>query len=273
VRKYIGIDFSGAARPWRPKCGKPTVWIATVTDGDGCILEDLRPVQELAGVGNPFERLVALLQLGDFEAAAIDAPFSLPCRHMPKGNYSEFLASIRALPNGPDRPFPMGGSILALGESVAQKTSAKPYRATEKHWINLGVNTRSTMWNGVRPGSPFAAACLSLLSRASRPVWPWHALERGMLVEAFPAAQLRHWGLPYQGYSGDQDTANRQNIVEFISTIVKLDLPSQEIMLNSPDALDAVLCCFAAIAVVTDQFEPVLHNCDDGMIAVLRSIK
>jgi hypothetical protein len=45
---------------------------------------------------------VKLLAAGDFEAAAIDAPFSLPLAHMPRGGHAELLQQIRALPNGPE---------------------------------------------------------------------------------------------------------------------------------------------------------------------------
>ena len=273
MNRYLGIDFSGGAGPWKVKCKKPTVWIATVQQANAYILSDLRPVQELEGSGEPFERLVNFLKLGNFAAAAIDAPFALPARHMPNVSYLQFLKEIRVLPHGLDRPFPRGATLVTLGELAAAKTSSKPYRATEKHWIDRGVNTRSTMWNGPRGGAPFTAACLSLLSRIERPIWPWHPASTGMLVEAFPSAQLRFWGLPHQGYTGNQGTTIRQKIIEFISSIVKLDVSSRNEMLNSPDALDAVICCFAATAVSTEQFELVPHNCEDGMIAVLKSTK
>lgn len=42
------------------------------------MLLDLRPVQNLPSDGKPFDRLVTLLSASQYEAAAIDAPFSLP---------------------------------------------------------------------------------------------------------------------------------------------------------------------------------------------------
>lgn len=269
MQRYVGIDFSGGANPWKMKCKNPAVWIATVHDDEGYALTDLRPVQNLGGFGKPFERLVAFLKLGNFAAAAIDAPFALPSEHMPRGYYSQFLDQIRSLPNGTDRPFPLGAAIQALGETVAAKASKKPYRKTEKHWANLGVNTRSTMWNGIRGGSPFTAACLSLLSQVNRPVWPWHPVGEGMLVEAFPAAQLRWWGLPHQKYSGIAGRSNREKIIESMTTFLNTDIEARRLMMDSSDALDAVISCFAAIAVSTNRFEPPDHAIDDGMIAVL----
>lgn len=188
MSRFIGIDFSGAARPWRPLISRPTVWLAIAEDNsDGLRLAKLIPVQSLAGDGQPFDRLVALLAAGDFEAAAIDAPFSLPLAHLPKGGHVELLQQVRGLPNGPDRPFPLGSTIVALGEAVAPRVQAKPLRETEAYWVAEGVNTRSTMWNGPRGGAPFTAACLRLLERSERPSWPWAAMQSGILSEAFPA--------------------------------------------------------------------------------------
>jgi hypothetical protein len=110
------------------------------------------PVQQLSGTGTPFDRLVKLIAAGEFDAAAVDAPFSLPSRHLPPGGHSELLRSIRALPNAPDRDFPLGSAIVLLGENATAKNQdkPKPLRQTEKYWAERGVNTRSTMWSGTR---------------------------------------------------------------------------------------------------------------------------
>ena len=77
--RFLGIDFSGNHLMWRPGCGRSNVWISEVRkDIEGLTLVDLKPVQRLPGDQHPFERLADLLREGDFEAAAIDAPFSVP---------------------------------------------------------------------------------------------------------------------------------------------------------------------------------------------------
>jgi hypothetical protein len=169
---FIGIDFSGSARPWKSKVSRPTVWIACVRVHSKPVLKDLLPVQALDEARcPPFERLVRLLAAAEFEACAIDAPFSLPTIHMPPGDHPELLHRVRELPNAIDRPFPLGSAIVSLGESICTKATAKPLRSTEKYWADRGVNTRSTMWSGPRGGaSPFAAACLRLLERSERRV-------------------------------------------------------------------------------------------------------
>jgi hypothetical protein len=115
AKTFVGIDFAGGSRPWRTSVSRPPVWIAIVSGADEPRLERIAPVQALDGDGTPFERLVRLLATDNFEAAAIDAPFSLPNAHMPQGGQTELLRNVRAIPNAPDRPFPSGADILNLG--------------------------------------------------------------------------------------------------------------------------------------------------------------
>jgi hypothetical protein len=94
------------------------------------------------------------------------------------------------------------------------------------------------------------AACLMLLHAASRPVWPWVPNEPGQLVEAFPAAQLKTWGLPHQKYNGTGavPAANRREIVAELADRVELGDYRSQVLANA-DALDAVVAAFAAVAV------------------------
>src|SRR5262245_58903840 len=97
---FIGIDFSGASRPWRPNITAPTVWLAIAKLRGGSLrLEELKPVQALNGHGHLFDQLISLLAKRDFEVAAIDAPFALPLRHMPGGLHAELLRLVKALPD------------------------------------------------------------------------------------------------------------------------------------------------------------------------------
>jgi len=266
---FIGIDFSGGARPWRRSVSHPTVWLAIVQDGgDGLRLIELMPVQSLQGNEMPFDRLVKLLAAGDFEVAAIDAPFSLPSAHMPPGGHPELLRRVAALPDGPDRPFPLGESIIELGEAVAPKDQAKPLRQTEKDWASRGVNTRSTMWDRPRGGAPFAAACVRLLERSGRPCWPWATFQHGILVEAFPAAQLRHWGLPHQGYSGPLSANVRAKILAKLNERLRVSAFHAQIIIENTDALDAVIAVFAGIAVAKRAVVGFRVPYADGFIAV-----
>jgi hypothetical protein len=223
MSRFLGIDFSGGARPWRRNVAHPTVWVADAEDAGGRLrLLDLRAVQSLEGDDEPFGRLTRLLAAGEFQAAAIDAPFCLPLRHMPERGHVELLRLVSELPLGAERPFPSGAAIVSLGEVRAPKLQLKPYRETEDYWRSRGVTTRSTMWNGPRPGAPFTAACLRLLQQSGRPCWPWAIIQSGLLVEAFPAAQLRQWGLEHQNYWKTDAIDVRKSIVSGLEQRVSI---------------------------------------------------
>jgi hypothetical protein len=236
------------------KTSRTKVWVATAnSDGASLALRDIRPVQDLPGSGAPFDRLVDRLRLGDYIAAAVDAPFSIPKAHIPVGGWEQLVQMIDGKPPAPDRPFPAGETLLDIARSVSPILKAKPLRDTEDRWRKRKVNTRSTLWNGGprrggRPGAPFACGCLKLIARTGRPCWPWRPADGGALVEAFPAAQLRQWGLPYQGYDGETGAATRRKIIDGLHDRIRLDADLASRLHESADALDAVLCIFGAIA-------------------------
>ena len=265
---YLGIDFSGGAGPWKPRCRKPTVWIAAVEDGTTPRLIDVRPVQNLTGDGTPFARLVALLRSGNFLAAGIDAPFAIPARHFPAGGHRELLNLVNQIEPAADRPFVSGAALVEFAAGIAVLDQKKPYRETEKLWIERGVNTRSTLWNGPRGGAAFTAACLTLLARSERPVWPWTS-GPGMLVEAFPAAQLRFWGLPHKGYGKPEQDGVRAQILVGLAKHINISETHRISLMESPDALDSVIASFAAMAAVRS---PTLAQYPaDGLIAVMNA--
>jgi hypothetical protein len=115
------------------------------------------------------------------------------------------------------------------------------------------------------------AACLYLLSKTGCPIWPWSTDVPGLLAEAFPAAQLKHWKLPFQRYNHQDElgTANRKTIVAFLeSRWLELGEFKQK-LLDSADAIDAVLCAFAAKAVSEGELATQAEVFDDeGQIAV-----
>ena len=269
MSKFIGIDFSGGARPWRFSVHEPTVWIATIRHIDGKPqLDTLIPVQELPGTECPFDRLVTLLESDNFEVATIDAPFSIPSAHLSSGRHADLIERVRALPNGPDRPFPMGRCILELANPELLVLERKPLRQTEAFWASKRVATRSTLWNGPRGGAPFAAACLRLIERTGRPCWPWSTFQPGILAEAFPAAQLYQWSLPYKKYSGQEGRANREIIIDDLRDRIHIDSHNARLMLASPDALDAVLATFGAIAIAEGTVVGFSDAPNDGFIAI-----
>ena len=262
----LGIDFSGGADPWRARCSRPTVWIATIEDLGAPRLIDIRPVQNLPGEGEPFSKLVTLLRAGSFAAAGIDAPFSVPAEYLPPGGHDELLDRVKGLSAAPDRPFPSGAALVELVAESAPLNRKKPHRETEQVWVRHGVNTRSTLWNGPRGGAAFTAACLTLLARSERPIWPWK-YGPGMLVEAFPAAQLRTWALPHRGYGKPEQRDARETILIGLAGRLDFTASQRNAMLEFPDALDAAIAAFGAIAAVREA-APAAHP-GDGLISVM----
>jgi hypothetical protein len=248
-RLCVGIDFSGDHLMWSAGCGRSNVWIAEVECGSSSpTLRSVQRVQQLDGGGHPFDRLVRYLRGTDFAAAAIDSPFSVPAAYLPAGGHSELLKLVGEAKRYDDRPFLCAQEFVDLILDGRTLTAKKPLRRTEHYWQAKGVNVRSTLWAGARGGAAMTAACLRLLYTAGRPIWPWTQTGRGLLAEAFPAGQLRHWNLSYQRYAGDTDIDTRRSIVEAISH--RIDLRNFRLTVEQcADALDAVICAFAAITV------------------------
>jgi hypothetical protein len=115
------------------------------------------------------------------------------------------------------------------------------------------------------------AACLSLLAKAACPIWPWSKTGLGLLVEAFPAAQLLQWKLPFQRYNNSDEVSasNRSKIVSFLEN-GRLEIGEfKPLLLSSADALDSLLCTFAAKAVCNRQLVADVAAVDEeGEIAV-----
>ena len=268
--RWLGIDFSGDNNKWSARCSKSNVWIAEVTPSDHLLrLASLMRVQELQGDGSPFARLAAFLSKRDFLAAAVDAPFSVPADFLSSAGHKGLLEGVAGL--SVLKSFPAAKTFADSIIASRPMAVPKPLRKTERAWQTNGVNVRSTLWAGPRGGAAMTAACLYLLSKTGCPLWPWCTEVPGLLAEAFPAAQLKHWKLPFQRYN-DQDelgAANRKTIVAFMESRW-LDLGEfKQKLLDSADAIDAVLCAFAAKAVSQGELAAQAETFDDeGHIAV-----
>jgi Protein of unknown function (DUF429) len=93
------------------------------------------------------------------------------------------------------------------------------------------------------------------------------------LIEAFPAAQLRHWCLPCIGYNGKGNEAQSQRgiIIEGIKRHgLHLENDDERVCADSADALDAVICMFAAAAVAKGKLNGELGSASaaEGQIAI-----
>src|SRR5262249_36782515 len=120
-------------------------------------------------------------------------------------------------------------------------------------------------------GAPMSAACLTLLHASGAPIWPWTTAHPGLLVEAFPAAQLKTWRLPYVGYNraAGRGPSIRAGIIEGIEQRIAIDGFRDELQ-KSADVIDAVVCAFAAVAVTASAIavQPSDASSTEGWIAV-----
>ncbi|HEX4953021.1 MAG TPA: DUF429 domain-containing protein [Thermoanaerobaculia bacterium] len=270
---WYGIDFSGSAEQWRSSRSRTNVWISRLEDegGDRLVLDLLVPVQEIAGAGHPFSALCELLGRRNFLAAGIDAPFSLPAGVLGERAHGALLRLNDSLDRG-DRPFPKAGDLVAAVLPDLVPRGKKQFRETERVWQHQGLSVRSTVWAGPRGGAAMTAACLRLLAESGCPIWPWAPRNAtGLLVEAYPAAQLRAWELCHQKYADQSEgaRANREAIIRALRQRVDLGA-YEERLASSADAVDAVVAAFAAVAVTQDtlQSEPPAIAEKEGWIAV-----
>ena len=93
-----------------------------------------------------------------------------------------------------------------------------------------------------------------------------------MLVETFPAAQLKAWGLPNAGYADDEGRPIRAKIITHLEDKqhLMIDPADRRDMLRSADALDAVLAAFGAKAAANRRlkFEKPDNWKSEGAIAI-----
>lgn len=277
--RWLGIDFSGDVRRWTAGTARSNVWLADVRLGDGgLLLNDLRTVQRLAGEAPPFLRLQRLLSAEPYAAAAIDAPFSVPAAWVPVDGHGELLARVdKFARNGRDfcRACDFVRGVAHTRELHTRlQRERKPYRATDELWRKCRghrLNVRSTLWCRARGGAAMTAASLTLLSPLRHRLWPWQTGGAGLIVEAFPMAQLCIWDLPWTGYNGSSEDASNQRGKIVDAVVERIELHNHEAAVRgNADALDAVLCAFAAIAVTSGclQVPPRPAAALEGWIAV-----
>lgn len=95
-----------------------------------------------------------------------------------------------------------------------------------------------------------AMRCAGLLARLADEGRPVDRTGAGVVVEVYPAAALKHWGLPCRGYKGTANAAVRDDLVDRLLTAAPwLRLGAFEPLCRRSDhALDAVVAALNARA-------------------------
>ncbi len=179
----------------------------------------------------------AILQaLSEADRAAMDCPFGWP------DPFVEFLVKHR---DG-DVRVPSGEAGLSWrGRLSRREADLACEEAT-------GVRPLSVSADRIAAVAMRGAGVLSGLAAQG------HRVARdgsGMLVETYPAAALRAWGLPYQSYKGPNKRAALTALVDALrGTAPLLDLGvAAEHVHASDDVFDAVVCALVARAAALGQ--------------------
>ncbi|GAA2072594.1 DUF429 domain-containing protein [Actinomadura alba] len=92
--------------------------------------------------------------------------------------------------------------------------------------------------------------CAAILARLAREGRPVDRCGRGAVVEVYPAASLKLWGLPHRGYKRPQHLADLGRLVDELQAAAPwLDLgPHEAACRRHHDALDAVIAALTARA-------------------------
>ncbi len=142
-----------------------------------------------------------------------------------------------------------GGHVVAPQEVAGKEWRRRlAYRATDRAvWEASGLTPLSVAADRIGLTAMRAAGLLARLAAQKRPV---DRAGGGSVVEVYPAASLKLWGLPYRGYKG---TANRPQREALLTALTKaapwLDLGTYaDLCARSDDAVDAVIAAMTSRA-------------------------
>jgi predicted nuclease with RNAse H fold len=186
-------------------------------------------VVEAVGVGADDPGLVKEIMASD--RAGIDCPLGWPRR------FVEFVADHQA------------GTLVAP-DGIAGKDWRRQLALRQ---TDLAVRSAT----GLIPLSVAAdriglaaMRCAALLARLAAAGQPVDRSGAGVVVEVYPEAALKHWGLTYRRYKGAANTAAREQLVDTLTSAAPwLSLGSHEQTCRRSDhALDAVIAALNARA-------------------------
>ena len=176
---------------------------------------------------------MVLAALDNADRAAIDCPLGWP------EPFVDFLIAHRA----GCAPAPTGQSGLEWRRALSRRATDLHVAETVPGCVPLAVGADRIAAVAMR-----AAGLLAALADAERPVDRSGA---GLLVEVYPAAALRIWGLASRSYKGTSNKAALGLLVDELRTALPdFDWSGHDTLCSqSDDALDAFVCALIARAV------------------------
>ena len=214
--RTVGVDLAAEAAN--------TAWAAVNWNEDGTAdLDALR-------VGADDQSILTALMHADW--AAMDCPFGWP---------DTFVEFLRAHRDGHVSP-PTGLNGLAWRRTLSKReTDLEVRRVT-------GINPLPVAADRIAAVAMRGAGVLGALAQAGTPV---DRAGGGRIVEAYPAAAMKLWGLPHQSYKGRTKLSGLAAIVDALKQALpglRLGAESEALCRRSDDALDAVICAILARA-------------------------
>lgn len=167
--------------------------------------------------------------IGDADKAGIDCPLGWP---------NAFVNFITAHQRGD-----IDGAFDHIGRAGRRNLAL---RATDRAVHALtGITPLSVSADRIGHTAMRCAVLMAELARRGHPV---DRSGTGTVVEVYPAASLRLWGLPHRGYKRAGNLNTLSDLVDRLTVAAPwLDLgPHEHICRNSDDALDAVLAALTA---------------------------
>jgi predicted nuclease with RNAse H fold len=117
----------------------------------------------------------------------------------------------------------------------------------QKVYERTGLTPLSVSADRIAHAAMRCAGLLTLLAQEGRPV---DRCGRGVVVEVYPAASLKQWGLAHRGYKRPRNVEDLERLVDELKAAAPwLDLGSHESdCRRHHDAIDAVIAALAARA-------------------------
>jgi hypothetical protein len=182
-------------------------------------------------VGASDAEVLAVMTRGDIDKVALDSPLGWPSA------FVDFVVAHRA----GRAPAPVGPTGLEWRRSLSR-------RVTDLYVANgTGVSPLAVGADRIAAVAMRAAGLLAASADAGQPV---DRDGSGRVFEAYPAAALRSWKLPYRGYKGAGSLPVRTELIQVMAEQCPfLDWGTwQPQCEDSDDAFDAVVCALIARA-------------------------
>jgi predicted nuclease with RNAse H fold len=160
------------------------------------------------------------------------------------------------------------GHVVAPQEVAGRDWRRKlAYRATDRAVRErTGLTPLSVAADRIGLTAMRAAGILSRLAAEGRPV---DRAGNGIVVEVYPAASLRCWGLPFRAYKGRKRRAAREALIDaLLKRTPWLDLGAYvDLCADSDDALDAVIAALTSRAAPSPRrVPPMKHTCGNRRV-------